>query len=272
MHAQVRLRNVSDSLDAAEAAQCALSARGRHGALAAWREDARGGSYESLSAEVTRDQLRLAVVEIWKAVSDGLQDKHASARQCMQRASAILRTDPLFAQVIEEFSQPSQRRSKLLMGGLAPGQIRRISRYIESNLAAPIRNRELAAIVRLSPSHFSRAFKESFADTPHRYVMGRRMERAKALMVTTDASLGRIAAECGFSDQPHFNRIFRRLLGDRPRTWRREREFGPHDRHRWGLESPSFRRLKSLDDAEADRARPRRRDCLDEIGVLRLNG
>jgi hypothetical protein len=94
MHAQVRIRNVSDSLDRVEAAHCALSARGRHGALCAWREDARGGAHGSLSAEVTRDQLRLAMVEICKAVSDGLRDKHDSARQCMQRASAILRIDP----------------------------------------------------------------------------------------------------------------------------------------------------------------------------------
>ena len=272
MHAQVRIRNVSDSLDRVEAAYSTLSARGRHGALAAWREDARGGSHESLSAEITRDQMCLAMVQICKAVSDGLQDKRASARQCMQRASAILRVHPWFVRVIEEFSPPSQRCSKLVTGGLAPGQIRRISRYIESNLAAPMRNRELAAIVRLSPSHFSRAFRESFADTPHRYVMRRRMERAQALMLTTDASLGRIATECGFSDQPHFNRLFRRLFGDRPRAWRREREYDLHDRHRWALESPSFRRLKSLDDTEADGARPCRRDCLDEIGVLRLNG
>jgi transcriptional regulator GlxA family with amidase domain len=166
----------------------------------------------------------------------------------------------------------SQRRSKLAIGGLAPGQIRRITRYIEGNLAATIRNRELAAIVRLSPSHFSRAFRGSFADTPHRYVMRRRMERAKALMLTTDASLGRIAAECGFSDQPHFNRLFRGLFGDRPRTWRREREYDLHDRRRWTLESPSVRRLKSFDDTEADGERPRGRHCLDEIGVLRLNG
>src|ERR1700734_2248717 len=153
------------------------------------RKDARGGAHESRSAEVTWDQLRLAMVEICKAVSDGLRDKHDSARQCMQRASAILRIDPWFAQVIEEFDLPSERRSKLAVGGLAPGQIRQITRYIEGNLAATIRIRELAAIVRVSPSHFSRAFKESFADTPHRYVMRRRMERAQALMLTTDASL-----------------------------------------------------------------------------------
>jgi AraC family transcriptional regulator len=236
------------------------------------RKDARGGAHESRSAEVTWDQLRLAMVEICKAVSDGLRDKHDSARQCMQRASAILRIDPWFAQVIEEFDLPSQRRSKFAVGGLAPGQIRQITRYIEGNLAATIRIRELAAIVRVSPSHFSRAFKESFADTPHRYVMRRRMERAQALMLTTDASLGRIATECGFSDQPHFNRLFRRLFGDRPRAWRREREYDLHDRHRWALESPGFRRLKSFDDTEADGERPRRRHCLDEIGVLRLNG
>jgi AraC family transcriptional regulator len=275
MHAQVYIPNLSDSLNRPESPLNALSARERHGALLAWSEDARGGEHGSLNADVTLDRLRVAVAEIFKAVSDGLQDRRDSARKCMQGASAILRIDPWFAQVIqliEELDLPSQRRSKPARGGLAPGQIRRIRRHIEANLAATIPNKDLAAIIRLSTSHFSRAFKESFADTPHRYVMRRRLERAKALMLTTDASLGRIAAECGFCDQPHFNRLFRRLIGDSPRAWRRERECDLQDRDRWTLEASGLKRLESFDDAQADGERPRRRHCLDQIGVLCLNG
>ena len=258
MHGQARIRNGADSLHSVGSSHSGLNVReSMHG---------------TQNAEVARDRLRVAVLEIFEAVSYGLQDQCDSARKCMQRANAILRIDPWFAEMIEAFDLPIRRRSKSAPGGLAPCQIRRITRHIERNLTATMRNKELAAIVRVSSSHFSRAFKVSFADTPHRYIVRRRMERAKALMLTTDASLGRIAAECGFSDQPHFNRLFRRLIGDSPRAWRRERECDCQDRDAGALESRSFKRLKSLDDTEADGEGPRRRHCLDEIGVLRLNG
>jgi AraC family transcriptional regulator len=53
--------------------------------------------------------------------------------------------------------------------------------------------------------------------------MRRRVEFAKVLMLATKTSLGRIAADCGFADQPHFNRHFRRLVGENPNAWRRAR-------------------------------------------------
>jgi AraC family transcriptional regulator len=277
MHAQVRIGNVSDSLAQCESSQTASSARGRHGAFLAWREEARAGGHNPLTAEVTHAQLRVAVAEIFKAVSEGLRNKQDSARDCMQRAGAILRFDPWFARVIQEFDLSNRRGSKRrdskpALGGLAPVQIRRITTHIDGNLAATIHNRDLAAIVRLSPSHFSRVFKASFADTPHRYIMGRRIERAKALMLTTGSSLGRIAAECGFSDQPHFNRLFRQLNGESPRAWRRERECDLQDRDGGALKSTGIKRLESLHDAQAEGERPRRRHRLNEIGVLGLNG
>jgi AraC-like DNA-binding protein len=165
--------------------------------------------------------LRGALAEIVKAVSDGLQDSPDSANKCMQRVVEILQLDAWFAKVIEEFEIASRQRSIPIRGGLALWQIRRVTARIEADLGAKVRIRDLAALINLSPSHFSRAFKQSFADTPHRYVMRRRVERAKALMLSSDASLGRIAADCGFADQPHFNRHFRGQLGENPNAWRR---------------------------------------------------
>jgi transcriptional regulator GlxA family with amidase domain len=51
--------------------------------------------------------------------------------------------------------------------------------------------------------------------------MRTRIERARVLIRSTQASFGDIAAECGFSDQAHFNRVFRKLMGLTPGTWRR---------------------------------------------------
>jgi AraC family transcriptional regulator len=226
----------------------------------------------SANTQATLDQLRAAVAEIFKAVGNGLQDKRESARKCMQRASAILRVDPWFADAIQEMDSRSKERSKSLRGGLAPCQVRRVTTHIEAHLAFPIPMKRLAQVAWLSPSHFSRAFKESFADTPNRYVMRRRVERAQGMMLATSATLGRIAADCGFADQSHFNRQFRRLVGENPLAWRRARGWRRPIVDRLTLDSRRVKRLEPLCQAQANGQRPRGGHRLDQIGVLRLNG
>jgi AraC family transcriptional regulator len=174
--------------------------------------------------------LRAALAEIVEAVSNGLQDDPESAQRCMQRVVDILRIDPWFAKLIGEFEIASGQHSKPIRGGLASWQIRRVTVHIEADLAAKVRVKDLAGLIKVSSSHFSRAFRQSFADSPNRYVMRRRVERAKALMLATNASLGRIAADCGFADQPHFNRYFRGVVGESPNAWRRARVRAVHQR------------------------------------------
>jgi AraC family transcriptional regulator len=111
-------------------------------------------------------------------------------------------------------------------GGLAPWQIRKLTTYVETNLDRTITTRCLADIARLSSFHFCRAFRDSFGDSPHGYVIRRRMERAQGLMLTTSASLGQIAADCGLADQAHFNKLFRKFAGISPGAWRRARVTG----------------------------------------------
>jgi len=59
------------------------------------------------------------------------------------------------------------------------------------------------------------------------YIMRRRVERAQGLMLTTNIPLAQIAVSCGIADQAHFNRLFRRFVGETPGTWRRARVAGP---------------------------------------------
>jgi AraC-like DNA-binding protein len=92
--------------------------------------------------------------------------------------------------------------------------------HIETNLGTAITTKDLAAVAGPSSYHFCRAFRDSFGDSPHGYVMGRRMESAQGLMLTTDASLGQIAADCGLADQAHFTKLFRKLVGESPGVWR----------------------------------------------------
>ena len=108
-------------------------------------------------------------------------------------------------------------------GGLATWQILRVRSYIDSNLHRTIHIRDLSAVARRSPAHFSRKFKVAVGDSPHAYVVRRRVERACHLMMTSAASLSEIALSVGFSDQAHLCRLFRQAFGQSPANWRRER-------------------------------------------------
>jgi AraC-like DNA-binding protein len=145
-------------------------------------------------------RLHLAVAELFNAVSSALQEEWDTAQECVQRASAILKVEPLFPYSCAPISAKQNGSALRMRGGLAPWQIRQVTTYIESHLDRTIRTKDLAAVVRLSSFHFCRAFRESFNDSPHGYLMRRRVERAQGLMLTTRASLGQIAAECGLAD------------------------------------------------------------------------
>ena len=104
---------------------------------------------------------------------------------------------------------------------MEPWQLRRVREYVEARIGGRISISDLSGIARLSEAHFSRGFKNTFGQTPHAYVMRRRVERARHLMCVSDNSLSEIALACGFSDQAHFCRLFRRCIGQSPAAWRR---------------------------------------------------
>lgn len=106
-------------------------------------------------------------------------------------------------------------------GGLAPWQEARVKEYIEANLQAGSGLLELAALCNLSVSHFTRAFKASTGTTPHRWLVERRLARARELMLRTGDTLASIAQCCGFADQSHLAREFRRAEGVSLGAWRR---------------------------------------------------
>src|SRR5260221_10898565 len=108
-------------------------------------------------------------------------------------------------------------------GGLADWEIVRMRSYIDNNLHSTIHIRDLSAVARRSPAHFSRKFKLAVGESPHAYVVGRRLERACHLMMTSAEPLSEIALSVGFSDQAHLCRLFRQAFGQSPGHWRRER-------------------------------------------------
>ena len=85
-----------------------------------------------------------------------------------------------------------------LRGGLPGWQQRKLTQYIEDHLAEEVSLSSLAQLVRLSPYHFSRAFKQSFGVPPHRYLTNRRIERAKTLLAERRLSVTEIGLDVGF--------------------------------------------------------------------------
>jgi AraC family transcriptional regulator len=106
-------------------------------------------------------------------------------------------------------------------GGLAPWQSKRVLSYIEDHLDERLRIDDLAALSRLSISYFSVAFRQSFGISVHAFIVCSRIDRATTMMVSTAEQLSRIAIACGFCDQAHLSRQFRRMIGNTPTKWRR---------------------------------------------------
>ncbi len=107
-------------------------------------------------------------------------------------------------------------------GGLAPWQTRKVTEFIEASLESKIRVRDCARQTRLSAGYFSIAFKATFGTTVGDYISRRRIERAQQLMLLSTMALSEVAVAVGFSDHPHYCRVFRRIMRISPSAWRRK--------------------------------------------------
>jgi AraC family transcriptional regulator len=88
--------------------------------------------------------------------------------------------------------------------------------YIEANLDRELSLAELAAVAGFSVPHFKVLFRRATGLSPHRYVVERRVERARQLLLKRDQSMGDVALEAGFTHSSHMVRCFRRVLGITP--------------------------------------------------------
>jgi AraC family transcriptional regulator len=100
-------------------------------------------------------------------------------------------------------------------------QARKVHDYIDSHISGPVLVADLCALVHRSKAHFSRSFKRTFGESPHSFVVRRRVEMAARYMLTTDGGLSDIALRCGFVDQAHLCKHFRQAVGQSPAAWRR---------------------------------------------------
>jgi AraC family transcriptional regulator len=149
-------------------------------------------------------------------------DRDASRRYLM-RASALVRAKRT------PTADPEVPRSPQSSAGLMTWQLRRVIDHIEAHLAEKLTIISLANLINMSRGHLSRAFTNSVGVAPGRYITGRRVELACEIMRTTRAPLSDVALACGFADQSHLCRLFRRGMGMSPSRWRRQRQMCDSD-------------------------------------------
>jgi PAS domain S-box-containing protein len=131
----------------------------------------------------------------------------------------------------EEALRQSEARFRDLVdarGGLPPVRLRRVLDHVENYLDGDTSLDTLARLARLSPNHFSELFKHSTGQSPHQYVLRRRISRAQELLAENQLSLADIAYTLGFPSQAHFTTTFRRLVGTTPGAYRQ----APHSSNR----------------------------------------
>ena len=91
---------------------------------------------------------------------------------------------------------------------------------MDRHFAEPLDVAAVAAIAHTSEAHFSRTFKATFGESPHRYLQRRRVERAMFLLRSTDRSVTAICLDVGFGSLGTFSRTFRDIVGESPSTYR----------------------------------------------------
>jgi len=159
-----------------------------------------------------------SVIKLLQTASYEVERDRGAARASIARATSLLQVE-----VDRRSAQPGEEPAA---GGLAGWQIRRVIAFVEQRLSTTIRVDDLSAIAQLSVSYFARAFKKTFGEAPHAYIVRRRVARARHLMLTTDTPLCEVAVAAGLADQAHLCRLFRKVTGMSPAAWRRARGVG----------------------------------------------
>lgn len=112
------------------------------------------------------------------------------------------------------------RSPKGAVGGLSRWQERAAKELIDAHIDGSLSLQDMASVVGLSASRLAHAFKSSVGISPNRWLLQRRVERAKTMLRQANATLVDIAFACGFADQSHFTRVFSRATGLTPARWR----------------------------------------------------
>lgn len=144
------------------------------------------------------------------------------ARELVSRLYVDGVATALAVRLVERHSSAAPAREERI--GLAGRRLRQVLAYIEDNLTCDLRLAGLASVAGIGASQFKKVFRDTVGVPVHRYVIARRVERAKTLLRDGRLPIAQVAAEAGFAHQSHLARMMRRITGISPR------EFRDHDR------------------------------------------
>ena len=127
----------------------------------------------------------------------------------------------LAAHLLKHYSTRSQNLREY-GDGLSQERLDRAIDYIQAYLSKNVSLEEMAAELGMSQYYFCHLFKQSMGISPHQYLIQQRVERAKFLLSRSKRSIASIAVECGFANQSHLARYFRRYTGVNPSQFRQK--------------------------------------------------
>jgi AraC family transcriptional regulator len=168
------------------------------------------------------------VISLLEAAVGQLPNSVHPAQGTLLEATSLLR---------QQMDPPAAREVPDGRERLLAWQARKVRDYIDGHLSGRILVADLCALVQRSEAHFARSFKRTFGESPHSFVVRRRVELAARYMLTTDASLSDIALRCGFTDHAHLCKQFRQGVGQTPAAWRRAHR--SHDEHWSSVNHPA---------------------------------
>lgn len=129
---------------------------------------------------------------------------------------AVILSDVL----LRRLSRHGERHGRASFGKIPGRAVASVIDYIDTNIDQDLRLASLASVAAMSVFHFARSFEETVGVSPHRYVLARRIARARAMLKSSEIELAHVALACGFSSQTHFTTAFRQMLGVTPGRYR----------------------------------------------------
>jgi AraC family transcriptional regulator len=164
----------------------------------------------------------------WLCESDALIEQLAlevgrasHSREHVEGAYVDHLASAIAARILRRNMAALRPEREVVRQGLCGTRLKRVVDYIEANLGGDVGLNALSAASGLSVSHFVRQFKLATGQSPHQFVLHRRVDRAKRLLGRADESIAQIAFVCGFSNQEHLTHTFKRLTGGTPALYRK---------------------------------------------------
>lgn len=128
---------------------------------------------------------------------------------------------------LDALIQSSSSRRDIKAGQLRDFYIQEAITFIEHNYRRELTVEEIAAVCKLNRSYFSKLFKEFTGCTPQEFIIRLRLSKAAERMKHTNESIGEISVQCGYPNQLHFSRAFKKRYGVSPREWRAQNKLPP---------------------------------------------